>query len=299
MLSVPEPVAPEPYNRTQYCQWPCKCPKSPPTCPPGVSLIMDGCDCCRSCAKQVEEVCNEKENCDHHRGLYCDYSADKPRYEKGVCACKCPCTNTAFLLTLCSGLRLDYDEDLKGGLRWRNPDKPSHGMLSRIIMHSVHLLAQYNTSLTFLGNVSSMRLMNLASFVLLFAAIQICQALAVNTMAWSIAMVRASSPIANSSVCVWMGRLDVSRCVMSLSLPGFGARTHGELKSPAAAVSSGSVMSPGGGARQHQDTQWLVWSPVSHKLPANVWKLILGRSFINSGWMWDHVHENRSKSKPF
>ncbi len=183
MLSVPEPVAPEPYNRTQYCQWPCKCPKSPPTCPPGVSLIMDGCDCCRSCAKQVEEVCNEKENCDHHRGLYCDYSADKPRYEKGVCACKCPCTNTAFLLTLCSGLRLDYDEDLKGGLRWRNPDKPSHGMLSRIIMHSVHLLAQYNTSLTFLGIVSSMRLMNLASFVLLFAAIQICQALAVNTMA--------------------------------------------------------------------------------------------------------------------
>uniref|UniRef100_A0A8C1US88 Cellular communication network factor 4a n=1 Tax=Cyprinus carpio TaxID=7962 RepID=A0A8C1US88_CYPCA len=86
MLSIPDPVTPEPYNRTQYCQWPCKCPKTPPTCLPGVSLIMDGCDCCRACAKQLGEVCNEKENCDHHRGLYCDYSADTPRYEKGVCA---------------------------------------------------------------------------------------------------------------------------------------------------------------------------------------------------------------------
>ncbi|XP_051527523.1 cellular communication network factor 4a [Myxocyprinus asiaticus] len=86
LLSITEPFSLESYNRTQYCQWPCKCPKTTPTCPPGVSLIMDGCDCCRACAKQMGEVCNEKENCDHHRGLYCDYSADKPRYEKGVCA---------------------------------------------------------------------------------------------------------------------------------------------------------------------------------------------------------------------
>nr|XP_055076898.1 cellular communication network factor 4a [Misgurnus anguillicaudatus] len=86
MLFNTEPGALEPYNRTQYCQWPCKCPKTPPTCPPGVSLIMDGCECCRACAKQWGEICNEKDNCDHHRGLYCDYSADKPRYEKGVCA---------------------------------------------------------------------------------------------------------------------------------------------------------------------------------------------------------------------
>lgn len=136
MLSIPDPVTPEPYNRTQYCQWPCKCPKTPPTCLPGVSLIMDGCDCCRACAKQLGEVCNEKENCDHHRGLYCDYSADTPRYEKGACACKCPCTYIAFMLTLCSTLRLD----LKSRLRWRNPDKPSQGKLSRII-HAAHLLA--------------------------------------------------------------------------------------------------------------------------------------------------------------
>ncbi|XP_041941905.1 cellular communication network factor 4b [Alosa sapidissima] len=74
------------YNRTQYCKWPCKCPKMPPTCPLGVSLVMDGCDCCKACAKQVGETCNERDTCDFHKGLYCDYSADKPRYEKGVCA---------------------------------------------------------------------------------------------------------------------------------------------------------------------------------------------------------------------
>ncbi|KAJ8415763.1 hypothetical protein AAFF_G00403200 [Aldrovandia affinis] len=82
----PATTAVDPYNRTQYCHWPCKCPKSAPHCPPGISLLMDGCDCCRACAMQVGEICNEADVCDHHKGLYCDYSADKPRYEKGVCA---------------------------------------------------------------------------------------------------------------------------------------------------------------------------------------------------------------------
>nr|XP_016851902.1 PREDICTED: WNT1-inducible-signaling pathway protein 3 [Anolis carolinensis] len=38
------------------------------------------------CAKQPGQTCNEAEVCDPHKGLYCDYSADKPRYERGVCA---------------------------------------------------------------------------------------------------------------------------------------------------------------------------------------------------------------------
>ncbi|XP_062842155.1 cellular communication network factor 4a [Trichomycterus rosablanca] len=84
--SIPEHTTPEPYNRTQYCKWPCTCPEALPRCPSGISLIMDGCDCCRTCAKQLGEDCNEADSCDHHRGLYCDYSLDKPRYEKGVCA---------------------------------------------------------------------------------------------------------------------------------------------------------------------------------------------------------------------
>eukprot|EP00063_Salmo_salar_P082898 XP_014057733.1 PREDICTED: WNT1-inducible-signaling pathway protein 1-like [Salmo salar] len=80
------------YNRTAYCKWPCKCAKSAPLCPPGVSVLMDGCDCCKACSKQVGETCNEADVCDYHKGLYCDYSMDKPRYEKGVCACKCQIT---------------------------------------------------------------------------------------------------------------------------------------------------------------------------------------------------------------
>ncbi|KAF7658928.1 hypothetical protein LDENG_00005780 [Lucifuga dentata] len=80
------PTGVDSYNRTQYCKWPCECPKVTPTCPPGVSLLMDGCDCCKACARQVGEVCNEADTCDYHKGLYCDFSLDKPRYEKGVCA---------------------------------------------------------------------------------------------------------------------------------------------------------------------------------------------------------------------
>ncbi|MGH0181160.1 UNVERIFIED_CONTAM: hypothetical protein FKN15_006383 [Acipenser sinensis] len=76
----------EQFNRTQYCKWPCKCPKIPPRCSAGVSLVMDGCDCCKACARQVGEKCNEADTCDYHKGLYCDYSMDKPRYEIGVCA---------------------------------------------------------------------------------------------------------------------------------------------------------------------------------------------------------------------
>lgn len=79
----------EPYNRTEICKWPCVCPQVAPSCPPGVSLFLDGCECCKACARQVGEVCNEADTCDYHKGLYCDYSSDKPRYEKGVCACKC------------------------------------------------------------------------------------------------------------------------------------------------------------------------------------------------------------------
>ncbi|XP_038617348.1 cellular communication network factor 6 [Tachyglossus aculeatus] len=69
----------------EFCHWPCKCPRKP-TCPPGVSLVKDGCACCRTCAKQHGETCNEADVCDPHKGLYCDYSADQPRYQVGVCA---------------------------------------------------------------------------------------------------------------------------------------------------------------------------------------------------------------------
>uniref|UniRef100_A0A2I3T3A1 Cellular communication network factor 6 n=2 Tax=Pan TaxID=9596 RepID=A0A2I3T3A1_PANTR len=73
-------------QRKQFCHWPCKCPHQKPRCPPGVSLVRDGCGCCKICAKQPGEICNEADLCDPHKGLYCDYSVDRPRYETGVCA---------------------------------------------------------------------------------------------------------------------------------------------------------------------------------------------------------------------
>ncbi|XP_048700723.1 LOW QUALITY PROTEIN: cellular communication network factor 6 [Caretta caretta] len=77
--------ASEVHQRKEFCHWPCKCPHVP-TCAPGVSLVKDGCGCCKICAKQAGEICNEADTCDPHKGLYCDYSADRPRYETGVCA---------------------------------------------------------------------------------------------------------------------------------------------------------------------------------------------------------------------
>ncbi|MBN3304349.1 WISP3 protein, partial [Amia calva] len=73
-------------ERRQVCHWPCSCRVKPPLCAPGVSLVKDGCDCCKICAKQVGEACNEADVCDPHKGMYCDYSSDKPRFEVGVCA---------------------------------------------------------------------------------------------------------------------------------------------------------------------------------------------------------------------
>ncbi|XP_053138749.1 cellular communication network factor 6 [Hemicordylus capensis] len=78
------PASSDVHQRKELCHWPCRCQRVP-TCTPGVSLVKDGCGCCKMCAKQSGEICNEAEVCDPHKGLYCDYSADKPRYETGVC----------------------------------------------------------------------------------------------------------------------------------------------------------------------------------------------------------------------
>ncbi|XP_020492361.2 cellular communication network factor 6 isoform X1 [Labrus bergylta] len=72
-------------ERRQFCQWPCKC-QPRPYCAPGVSSVLDGCGCCKSCARQIGQSCNERDVCDPHKGMYCDFSADKPRFEVGVCA---------------------------------------------------------------------------------------------------------------------------------------------------------------------------------------------------------------------
>ncbi|XP_033846931.1 cellular communication network factor 6 isoform X1 [Periophthalmus magnuspinnatus] len=72
-------------ERRQFCQWPCKCgPRA--QCAPGVSSVLDGCGCCKSCARQIGDSCNERDVCDPHKGMYCDFSRDQPKYEVGVCA---------------------------------------------------------------------------------------------------------------------------------------------------------------------------------------------------------------------
>uniref|UniRef100_A0A8C7WVA2 Cellular communication network factor 6 n=1 Tax=Oryzias sinensis TaxID=183150 RepID=A0A8C7WVA2_9TELE len=79
------PISRAQKQRLQFCRWPCSCPEWS-ACAPGVSSVLDGCGCCKSCARQFGEPCNERDVCDPHRGLYCDFSADKPRYQVGKCA---------------------------------------------------------------------------------------------------------------------------------------------------------------------------------------------------------------------
>ncbi|XP_045668166.1 CCN family member 4 isoform X2 [Ursus americanus] len=78
MAFTPVPLE-DTSSRPQFCKWPCECPPSPPRCPLGVSLITDGCECCKMCAQQLGDNCTEAAICDPHRGLYCDYSGDRPR----------------------------------------------------------------------------------------------------------------------------------------------------------------------------------------------------------------------------
>ncbi|XP_038410988.1 cellular communication network factor 6 [Canis lupus familiaris] len=79
------PAEPAERRGRPLCRWPCEC-GARPRCGPGVSLLTDGCGCCEVCARQHGDACNEADVCDPHRGLYCDYSADRPRFETGVCA---------------------------------------------------------------------------------------------------------------------------------------------------------------------------------------------------------------------
>ncbi|XP_060095467.1 CCN family member 2 [Heteronotia binoei] len=76
----------------QDCSGQCQCPSAPAQCPPGVSLVQDGCDCCRVCAKQLGELCTERDPCDHHKGLFCDFGSPVNR-KIGVCTARdgAPC----------------------------------------------------------------------------------------------------------------------------------------------------------------------------------------------------------------
>ncbi|XP_033850979.3 CCN family member 1-like [Acipenser ruthenus] len=69
------------------CPLACSCPPSPPSCPPGVSLVLDSCGCCRVCARQFNEDCSVTQPCDHIKGLHCDFGAGSGAH-RGLCRAK-------------------------------------------------------------------------------------------------------------------------------------------------------------------------------------------------------------------
>ena len=67
----------------QACTYPCQCPSQPLQCPAGTSHVLDACGCCKVCARQLGELCSLQKPCDHHKGLYCDFS--KIHRGSGIC----------------------------------------------------------------------------------------------------------------------------------------------------------------------------------------------------------------------
>eukprot|EP00074_Homo_sapiens_P103401 XP_016883606.1 WNT1-inducible-signaling pathway protein 2 isoform X2 [Homo sapiens] len=73
--------------RTQLCPTPCTCPWPPPRCPLGVPLVLDGCGCCRVCARRLGEPCDQLHVCDASQGLVCQPGAG-PGGRGALCLCK-------------------------------------------------------------------------------------------------------------------------------------------------------------------------------------------------------------------
>nr|XP_011765116.1 WNT1-inducible-signaling pathway protein 2 isoform X2 [Macaca nemestrina] len=75
---------------TQLCPTPCTCPWPPPRCPLGVALVLDGCGCCRVCARRLGEPCDQLHVCDASQGLVCQPGAG-PGGRGALCLCKQVC----------------------------------------------------------------------------------------------------------------------------------------------------------------------------------------------------------------
>ncbi|KAE8609362.1 hypothetical protein XENTR_v10011786 [Xenopus tropicalis] len=69
------------------CPAVCQCPVEVPKCAPGVGMVLDGCGCCKVCAKQLNEDCSKTHPCDHTKGLECNFGASS-RAIKGICRAK-------------------------------------------------------------------------------------------------------------------------------------------------------------------------------------------------------------------
>uniref|UniRef100_A0AAR2LF69 Cellular communication network factor 1, like 2 n=1 Tax=Pygocentrus nattereri TaxID=42514 RepID=A0AAR2LF69_PYGNA len=76
---------PVPLSQAQgACPLKCSCPSTPPSCPPGISSVLDSCGCCRQCARQFNQDCSLTEPCDHIKGLRCHLGAGGDP-QRGLC----------------------------------------------------------------------------------------------------------------------------------------------------------------------------------------------------------------------
>lgn len=66
------------------CPKDCRCLPDTPRCAAGVSLMIDGCGCCKVCARQLFEDCSKTQPCDHTKGLECNFGGVYGS-AKGIC----------------------------------------------------------------------------------------------------------------------------------------------------------------------------------------------------------------------
>ncbi|XP_036939517.1 CCN family member 1-like [Acanthopagrus latus] len=69
------------------CPRDCRCPPDTARCAAGVSLMLDGCGCCKVCARQLFEDCSRTQPCDHTKGLECNFGGVYGS-SKGICRAK-------------------------------------------------------------------------------------------------------------------------------------------------------------------------------------------------------------------
>ncbi|XP_068604983.1 CCN family member 1-like [Brachionichthys hirsutus] len=69
------------------CPKDCHCPPDADRCAAGVGLIVDGCGCCKVCARQLFQDCSKTRPCDHTKGLVCHIGGGYGP-AKGICRAK-------------------------------------------------------------------------------------------------------------------------------------------------------------------------------------------------------------------
>lgn len=135
------------------CPKECRCPPDSPRCAAGVSLMLDGCGCCKVCAQQLFEDCSKTQPCDHTKGLECNFGGGYGSV-RGIC--RGTVTSVLFSVFFLNKFTLlifscfSYFKPLYflfltiSKIRWKNmrvqqQDIPEWGNLSSKLQTPVHL----------------------------------------------------------------------------------------------------------------------------------------------------------------